>query len=88
MKSFIFKSNDEELALVDLHAVIGVELCNHQECITIRFDSVTDKMSVLIENAKDRSSEFLRLTTAIQSMQDEDMAEGAIFMQVMGNQSH
>ncbi len=87
MKAFIFKSQDEEIALVDLHGVSSVELCNHQECIKVGFYG-SEPTTVHIENDKDRNGEFLRITTAIQSMQDATDSEDAMFLKAFNGSNH
>lgn len=84
MTIFVFKTNDEEIAFVDTDFVLGAVLNNYQESILITLN--TREVAIHIENEKDRKSEFLRLTTAIQES-DEAKEELHTFM-ISGGQSH
>ena len=86
-KYFIFKSQDEEVAAVDLQGISSVELNNPQECIKIE-SYHTGRLCVVIENLKDRNSEFLRLTTAMQKQADDEANEELMFINAFSGKSH
>ena len=87
MNAFIFQSNDEQLALVDIHSIVNADFCNIQECITVGFNS-GERVSVRIENKLDRASEFLRLTTAIQEDQYKEENECAVVWESLTGKTH
>ena len=86
-KYFIFKSQDEEVAAVDLQGISSVELNNPQECIKIE-SYHTNSLCVVIVNDKDRNSEFLRLTTAMQKQADDEANEELMFISAFSGKQH
>jgi hypothetical protein len=70
MRYFIFKTQDEEVAVVDLWKCEGAELQNHQELIKVKTDN--GYIDVHIVNDIDRNKEFLRFTTELCKMEDND----------------
>ena len=69
MSLFIFKTEDKEVAGVDLSQLIYWELIDSQECIALSFYGGGES-GVHIANEKDRQMEFLRLTTALQALDE------------------
>ena len=86
-KYFIFKSNDIELAAVDLYGISNIDIRNHQECLVIN-QYHSEPLHVVIENEKDRIDNFLRLILELNKLSDLESSAEMMVMNMFSGKTH